>query len=268
MTPRIPTPRSRRSSRCCRPTVRPTSLIVLLDDVGFGASSAFGGPCDHADRRAARRRRADVQPVPHHGAVRAHPRGAAQRPQPPLGRRWGSITETATSAPGNSSLRPNTKAPLAMTLKLNGYSTAQFGKCHEVPVWQSSPMGPFDAWPSGGGGFENFYGFIGGENNQYYPALYDGHDPGRAAGRPPRRATTSPRTWPTGRSTGCAAEGADARQAVLHVLRARRHPRARTTCRRSGPTSTRAGSPTAGTRSASRRSPGRRSSGWSPPTPS
>ena len=51
-------------------------------------------------------------------------------------------------------MRPNTKAPLAMTLKLNGYSTAQFGKCHEVPVWQTSPMGPFDAWPSGGGGFE------------------------------------------------------------------------------------------------------------------
>ena len=89
----------------------------------------------------------------------------------------GSITETATSAPGNSSLRPNTKAPLAVTLKLNGYSTAQFGKCHEVPVWQSSPMGPFDAWPSGGGGFETFYGFIGGENNQWEPALYDGTTP-------------------------------------------------------------------------------------------
>ena len=89
----------------------------------------------------------------------------------------GSITETATSAPGNNSLRPNTKAALAMTLKLNGYSTAQFGKCHEVPVWQSSPMGPFDAWPSGGGGFETFYGFIGGENNQWDPALYDGTTP-------------------------------------------------------------------------------------------
>ncbi len=89
----------------------------------------------------------------------------------------GSITETATSAPGMSSLRPNTKAPLATTLKLNGYSTAQFGKCHEVPVWQTSPMGPFDAWPSGGGGFETFYGFIGGENNQWDPALYDGTTP-------------------------------------------------------------------------------------------
>jgi arylsulfatase len=74
-------------------------------------------------------------------------------------------------------LRPNTKAPLAMTLKLNGYSTAQFGKCHEVPVWQASPMGPFDAWPSAGGGFEYFYGFIGGENNQWDPALYEGTTP-------------------------------------------------------------------------------------------
>src|SRR4029079_7289492 len=74
-------------------------------------------------------------------------------------------------------VRPNTKAPLATTLKLNGYSTAQFGKCHEVPPWQTSPVGPFDAWPSGGGGFETFYGFIGGENNQYYPALYDGTSP-------------------------------------------------------------------------------------------
>ena len=58
----------------------------------------------------------------------------------------------ATAAPGYTSVRPNTKAPLAEMLKLNGYSTAQFGKCHEVPVWQTSPMGPFDAWPTGGGG--------------------------------------------------------------------------------------------------------------------
>ena len=89
----------------------------------------------------------------------------------------GSITELATSSPGNNSVRPNTKAPLATTLKLNGYSTAQFGKCHEVPVWQTSPMGPFDAWPTGGGGFETFYGFIGGENNQWDPALYSGTTP-------------------------------------------------------------------------------------------
>jgi arylsulfatase len=89
----------------------------------------------------------------------------------------GGITELATSAPGYSSIRPNTCAPLAETLRLNGYSTAQFGKCHEVPVWETSPMGPFDRWPSPGGGFEYFYGFIGGEANQWYPALYEGTIP-------------------------------------------------------------------------------------------
>ena len=78
----------------------------------------------------------------------------------------GGITEIATSAPGYNSILPNTASPIARTLKLNGYSTAQFGKCHEVPVWETSPMGPFDAWPTGGGGFEYFYGFLGGETNQ------------------------------------------------------------------------------------------------------
>jgi arylsulfatase len=89
----------------------------------------------------------------------------------------GGITEIATSAPGYNSILPNTCSPIARTLKLNGYSTSQFGKCHEVPVWQTSPLGPFDAWPTGGGGFEYFYGFIGGETNQYYPALYEGTTP-------------------------------------------------------------------------------------------
>ena len=89
----------------------------------------------------------------------------------------GGITEIATGAPGYSSVLPNTISPLARTLKLNGYSTAQFGKCHEVPVWETSPVGPFDAWPTGGGGFEYFYGFIGGEANQWYPTLYEGTTP-------------------------------------------------------------------------------------------
>ena len=89
----------------------------------------------------------------------------------------GTISELATSAPGYSSIRPNTAAPLAETLTLNGFSTAQFGKCHEVPVWETSPMGPFDAWPSKGGGFEHFYGFLGGETNQYAPAIYEGTTP-------------------------------------------------------------------------------------------
>jgi arylsulfatase A-like enzyme len=158
------------------PKGAPNVLIVLLDDVGFGASSTFGGPCQTptADRLAAGGLRYNRF---HTTALCAPTRAAMLTGRNHHSVAMGSITETATSAPGNSSLRPNTKAPLAMTLKLNGYSTAQFGKCHEVPVWQSSPMGPFDAWPSGGGGFETFYGFIGGENNQWDPALYDGTTP-------------------------------------------------------------------------------------------
>ena len=85
----------------------------------------------------------------------------------------GAITEMATSAPGNNSIRPKEKAPIAETLKLNGYSTAQLGKCHEVPGWEVTPVGPFHQWPTGSG-FEYFYGFVGGEANQYYPGLYEG----------------------------------------------------------------------------------------------
>ncbi|HYJ48469.1 MAG TPA: arylsulfatase [Microbacterium sp.] len=158
------------------PEGAPNVLIVLIDDTGFGASSAFGGPCatPNAEKLAA----GGLKYNRFHTTALCAPTRAAMlsgRNHHSVG--MGSITETATSAPGNSSLRPNTKAPLAMTLKLNGYSTAQFGKCHEVPVWQSSPMGPFDSWPSAGGGFETFYGFIGGENNQWEPALYDGTTP-------------------------------------------------------------------------------------------
>lgn len=158
------------------PEQAPNVLVILLDDVGFGAASAFGGPCStpNAEKLAA----GGLTYNRFHTTALCAPTRAAMlsgRNHHSVG--MGSITETATSAPGNSSLKPNTKAPLAMTLKLNGYSTAQFGKCHEVPVWQSSPMGPFDAWPSGGGGFETFYGFIGGENNQWDPALYDGTTP-------------------------------------------------------------------------------------------
>jgi len=89
---------------------------------------------------------------------------------------FGSITETATAAAGYNTTRPNTKATLQETLRLNGYSTAMFGKCHEVPIWEANPVGPFDRWPTGSG-FEYFYGFIGGETNQYYPALHQGTAP-------------------------------------------------------------------------------------------
>jgi arylsulfatase len=158
------------------PAGAPNVLVVLLDDVGFGASSAFGGPVHTptAERLAA----GGLKYNRFHTTALCSPTRAALlsgRNHHTVG--FGAITEMATSAPGNNSLRPNTCAPLAEVLKLNGYATAQFGKCHEVPVWETSPVGPFNSWPSGGGGFEYFYGFIGGETNQYQPALYEGTTP-------------------------------------------------------------------------------------------
>jgi arylsulfatase A-like enzyme len=153
------------------PAGAPNVLVVLIDDCGFGASSAFGGPVNTPT--AARLAAQGLKYTRFHTTALCSPTRAALlsgRNHHTVG--MGGVTEIATSAPGYNSLRPNTCAPLAETLKLNGYSTAQFGKCHEVPVWQTSPMGPFDNWPSGGGGFEHFYGFIGGETNQYAPAIY------------------------------------------------------------------------------------------------
>jgi arylsulfatase len=158
------------------PEGAPNVLVVLIDDCGFGASSAFGGPC--ATPTAERLADNGLKYNRFHTTALCSPTRQAMltgRNHHAVG--MGGITEIATSAPGYSSVRPNTAAPLAETLKLNGYSTAQFGKCHEVPVWETSPMGPFDAWPAGGGGFEHFYGFIGGETNQYAPAIYDGTVP-------------------------------------------------------------------------------------------
>jgi arylsulfatase A-like enzyme len=158
------------------PEGAPNVLVVLIDDAGFGSSSAFGGPCQTPtfERLAA----GGLKYNRFHTTALCSPTRQALltgRNHHAVG--MGGITEIATSAPGYNSIRPKTAAPLAETLKLNGYSTAQFGKCHEVPVWETSPLGPFDAWPTGGGGFEHFYGFIGGETNQYAPALYDGTTP-------------------------------------------------------------------------------------------
>jgi len=164
------------------PKGAPNVLIVLIDDVGFGASSAFGGPCRtlNAERLAASGLKYNRF---HTTALCAPTRAALLTGRNHHSVNMSAVTELATSAPGATSLRPKNKAPIAQILQLNGYSTAQFGKCHEVPVWQTSPMGPFDAWPTGSG-FEYFYGFIGGETNQYYPAIYEGTTPVEPAKTP------------------------------------------------------------------------------------
>ena len=158
------------------PEGAPNVLVILLDDVGFGAASVFGGPC----------RTPTAERLAHNGLSfsRFHTTALCAPTRQALltGRNhhavgMGAITEVATSAPGYTSVRPQSAAPLAEVLRLNGFATAQFGKCHEVPVWQTSPVGPFDAWPTGGGGFEHFFGFLGGETNQYAPALYSGTTP-------------------------------------------------------------------------------------------
>jgi arylsulfatase A-like enzyme len=158
------------------PKGAPNVLIILIDDAGFGSSSAFGGPCNTptAELLAA----SGLKYNRFHTTALCSPTRQAMltgRNHHTVG--MGGITEIASGSPGYNSILPNTCAPLARTLKLNGYATAQFGKCHEVPVWQTSPAGPFDAWPTGGGGFEYFYGFIGGEANQWYPSLYEGTTP-------------------------------------------------------------------------------------------
>lgn len=158
------------------PKGAPNVLIILLDDAGFGSSSAFGGPCQTpaAEKLAAGGLKYNRF---HTTAICSATRQALLTGRNHHSAGMAGITEIATGAPGYSSVLPNSMSPLAKTLKLNGYSTAQFGKCHEVPVWQTSPIGPFDAWPTGGGGFEYFYGFLGGEANQWYPTLYEGTTP-------------------------------------------------------------------------------------------
>jgi len=165
------------------PAGAPNILVVLLDDAGFGSASAFGGPCQTptAERLASD----GLKYLRFHSTALCSPTRQALltgRNHHSVG--MGGITEIASGSPGYNSVLPNTAAPLAKTLKLNGYATAQFGKCHEVPVWETSSAGPFNAWPTGGGGFEHFYGFIGGEANQWYPTLYDGTTPVRVTKTP------------------------------------------------------------------------------------
>ena len=157
------------------PEGAPNILLVLLDDAGFGSNSAFGGPCRTPtfDRLAAH----GLRYTRFHTTALCSPTRQALltgRNHHSVG--MGTVSDMATAAPGYTSQRPNTAATIAETLRLNGYSTAQFGKCHEIPAWESSAMGPFDRWPTGSG-FEYFYGFIGGETSQFYPTLVEGTHP-------------------------------------------------------------------------------------------
>jgi arylsulfatase A-like enzyme len=154
------------------PQGAPNVVIVLIDDIGFGGPSTFGGPLQTPtlDRLA----KTGLRYNNFHTTALCSPTRIALK----CGRNHhtangGSIMETSTAFPGNTGQIPNSVAPLAEMLRLNGYSTSAFGKWHETAPWETSVSGPFDRWPTHQG-FDKFYGFIGGETDQWYPLVYDG----------------------------------------------------------------------------------------------
>jgi arylsulfatase len=157
------------------PQGAPNIVIVLIDDMGFGASSAYGGPCNMpvAERLA---QEGLTYTRFHTTALCSPTRQAMLTGRNHHSVNMGAITELATGFPGYTSVRPDSAATIAQILKLNGYNTAAFGKMHQTPVWETSASGPFDRWPTGDG-FERFYGFVGAENNQWQPTLFDGTEP-------------------------------------------------------------------------------------------
>lgn len=164
------------------PAKAPNVVIVLVDDEGFGVSDAFGGPVSEPtlDKLASNGLKYNRF---HTTALCSPTRVSILTGRNHHLNNAGAIMELATGFPGNTGVRPNGIAPLAEMLRLNGYSTAAFGKYHETAPWEVSVSGPYDRWPTHSG-FDKFYGFIGGETNQWAPAVYDGvtrvevpHDP-------------------------------------------------------------------------------------------
>jgi arylsulfatase len=155
------------------PKGAPNVVIILIDDLGFGATSAFGGPIktEALDRLAANGLRYNNF---HTTALSSPTRAALKSGRNHHTVNMAFITEMATGFPGATGQVPSAAAPLAETLRLNGYATAAFGKWHETASWEASIAGPFDRWPLRQG-FDKFYGFLGGETNQWAPFLYDGN---------------------------------------------------------------------------------------------
>jgi arylsulfatase len=154
------------------PEKAPNVVIVLIDDIGFGHSSAFGGPINMPtlEKLAADGLKYNRF---HTTALCSPTRTALLTGYNHHSNNAGAIMEVATAFPGNTGVRPQTITPAAEVLRLNGYSTAAFGKYHETPPWEGSVSGPYDRWPTHSG-FDKFYGFIGGETNQWHPMVYDG----------------------------------------------------------------------------------------------
>jgi arylsulfatase len=154
------------------PEGAPNILVILIDDQGFGVASAFGGPVKESvlDRLASEGLRFNNFNTT---ALCSPTRTALLTGYNHHSNNMGGIAEIATAFPGNTGMRPQTITPMAEVLRQNGYSTAAFGKYHETPPWEVSVSGGYDRWPTHSG-FDKFYGFIGGETNQWAPTIYDG----------------------------------------------------------------------------------------------
>ncbi|WP_165190100.1 arylsulfatase [Caulobacter soli] len=153
------------------PEGAPNVIVILLDDVGFGQVSTFGGPVPTPalDKLAARGLRYNRF---HTTAICGPSRAALITGRNHHNCGVGFLSEWATGFPSYNNMIPRSTATIASVLKGNGYATSWFGKNHNTPDWESSVAGPFDRWPTGLG-FDYFYGFIGGETHQYYPVLFE-----------------------------------------------------------------------------------------------
>ena len=154
------------------PAGAPNVVVVLIDDMGFGASGAFGGPINMPTLEKVAKTGIKYNRF-HTTSLCSPTRVALLTGYNHHSNNAGSIMETGTAFPGNTGVRPQSITTAAEVLRQNGYSTAAFGKYHETPPWEISAAGPYDRWPTHSG-FEKFYGFIGGETNQYAPLIYDG----------------------------------------------------------------------------------------------
>lgn len=154
------------------PEGAPNVVVVLIDDIGFGATAPFGGAIETPtfSRLAENGLRFNRF---HTTALCSPTRASLLSGRNHHNVNVGSVMEVATGFPGNLGMRPNDAKYFAETLRHNGYSTAAFGKWHETPTWEVSVSGPHFRWPTHSG-FDKFYGFIGGETNQWEPVIFDG----------------------------------------------------------------------------------------------
>jgi arylsulfatase len=171
------------------PEGAPNVVIIMLDDVGFGQVSTFGGPVptpalDTLAEGGLRYNRF------HTTAICGPSRAALLTGRNHHNCGSGFLAEWSTGFPSYTSMIPSTTATIARILRENGYNTAWLGKNHNTPDWESSVVGPFDRWPTGLG-FDYFYGFIGGETHQFYPVLFENTKPVEPEKTPEERTTRS-----------------------------------------------------------------------------